>query len=478
LDRQIFSRSDIYNDGEVVCINKCIVDPKRITDDKLRNMGLDQYLPANIEKVLAQEEGRKPRKRIPSEEQVVMRAQAIPEIKRFFSQGWEPLLRLEEKKLPPCQQGYFRLFRGIEGDKRGYVLGVQNIGRNDKTFFCTTIDAARRRVDYIQDDNYKEEQKKLQTIGAKIDQLIIELDTGNWETIKQDGSLQRIQSDITQMIESLKNVENEYKVSILTELQRVVSFRDKNKRVNPSAAMTRMVKTRKFRDKRLVSLERIQSYLQPDGVRLDSFLAYEHAGIDTFCAKVESFAHEKTRQRRSLDDFLNDLRNLRRSAKTFQFAPYLIPFESMIREIDLLGTTLKSGKEKDIEMRKQAEFAYIRIYAISKVMRLDQDLIGLRSKEFKDGKPNIDFLTESTLTIQLEGILNKLNHRVADRVVVNDYLHLYEEFKSMVERWINLSRFARDEGQNLGERAGALKIINRQLHDYDLSMLEYYGELF
>lgn len=289
-ERIAFKRGEFCGEGkDMSCI---VIDPATITRTKLRNFGLDEFIPPKGQ-------------RMPPAERMSFMAGAIPEIKKILG-------NLESIRLPrnwhESDDNYFRLMRIGTGKKEGYVLGTQVVN-GKKTMFVTDIHKAYRRLFHIMQESYKHEIKLLRELEAEI--LKIHADLADWPMSPED--LEKTRQSLYQIADSLKHVTDKDKVEIRKLIDASVELKTKRtipakygakkedgtreviraesqkEQINPKATRARLYPSRitKYFQSRVDRIRRISSHLSQDNVVSEDYITMQQIPFDEITGLFE-----------------------------------------------------------------------------------------------------------------------------------------------------------------------------------------------
>lgn len=230
-----------------------VVDPRLITPTLLHNLGIAD---------LVDEKG------LPLEDQLTLRARAIPDVKRALAH-LEPIRRPDEADATLGDLRYFRMMRVSAGEREGRVVGTQTIG-GQKILFSTDLRGAERRIHHIR-HNYEDEIEKLTWIQGVILNLREHLDF--WKNPDRRADLEKLFATMTQVVDSLEHVEDENKRKLLQKLEECTDVNDSRGRPNPNSKQAQLGKALEFLGLRLRSIESISKYIGEDHVKVMAVVA-------------------------------------------------------------------------------------------------------------------------------------------------------------------------------------------------------------
>jgi len=382
--RQSFSREDLAKHGEAWGIRRCIIDPDLIDDHLLACLGLDEFIPSAVEQCFPS-----PRKAIPMEDQIAVKAEAVPSVKDMFANGLEPLLLQDQELELPKDVRYFRLFRITKGKNRGKILGTYNTPDHKKEVFLSDdINSAYRRIDHIL-EGYDEEIRILGTIDRNV-RAVRDKYANDWNSVKEHEEIPALIAKIEAIADTLSpHVKDEHKKQIRSQVRECLSVLDSLGRKNPNAKAARLSTALSRIGSRLSAISRISQHLINDRVHVDRYRQEERRLVLDFCDKVESHGdklivvdtdHEIKDANRSF--ILANLREARDTFKRFKFQPYLALAEDMTRDLDIIIDCIENNKESP-EDRVARQQAFLRVYTIAKIIKLEHMIGSIKNRFFK-----------------------------------------------------------------------------------------------
>lgn len=453
------------------------VSRMKITDTTLTAIGLDDLTPKSIEARLAQEEGRKPR-RISRDVRAKLLAQSKAAVVDFFTNSTEPLEVAPEhaEEIPGRPQLHSRLLRVIKGPKAGLVLGTQSEG-DQKSLFVTDIASAGRRIDHI-DDGHKKEIEKLRMIEKALDDMTNEIYGGDLKAIKASGRLEEIQAQIATIVAGLKFTRNAHKREILKRISRCLTFNDVKGRLNPPSRLAIWNTTQKFIAKRISDIEGISEYLEEDRGVVDSCMRVEASRLNGFYATV----NENEGRLRILDvatpleeaqvvKITTNLRALIASCETFKLEPYKSFAAKIIAEINAIIEILDSPNHNEKTEREKAKNAFMRIYSMSKLLHIEDELIAVRNKWFAPDRPK-ERVYAKGLMEELAEIRTRFETiSSAQATRTKDLSPIYGEVYTLLNTVIAMlgKNFAKGKAAN--DRVEAVKAVERMLKEFSVAKL-------
>jgi Ni,Fe-hydrogenase III component G len=483
-DYQSVKRTEIALGAEADLFWDMVMDPSKITETVLKDMGLDELVPKNLEAHSAEEQGRKKRRLSPQVKTELL-AESIGYVKHFFANCMEPLAIGNEDSRSRTDKAYFRLFRITEGPNVGMILGTQAEG-DKKTLFLTDLASAGRRLDHIVDDSYGKEIAKLKKIEITLEEMTRKIETGDWEEIKSSGELERMQAKIAVMVDGLKFVRNDQKQEILFRVTRCVSFKDSKDRLNPSSRMAIWNSTQRFISERIGEIEGISGYLAKDRVRVTSHMREEAERLNGFYSTV----NENTDRLKILDvnvpldetavaRITTNLQSLIASCEAFKFEPYLSLAAKMIAEINAIIEILNSPDHDEKTKREQARYSFVKIYSIAKLLNVEDELISTRDEWLRPGY-NPEHVYSKGLMERLLGIRERfMSKKVAQDVEMKDLSPIYGEIYKFLGQAITSLGQALGRGKTSKDRIEAVKAVDKMLKDFSVAkLLRSKGDLF
>jgi len=397
-ERLAFQREE--DSDEVIDMSNIVIDPEKINDTLLDNLGLSKYKPS---------EKYKPKKRFSKPEKLAAYAEAIPEIKEML-RNLDPFKLSHERQRSRLH--FFRLMRIGSGPNEGYLLGTQQIG--DKKFlFKTDLHGSYRRIRHI-NKGYTAEIDLLIRIedGIKdIDRRVAK----DWAGLRDSGELTELSGKLLEMVEKLQYVSNAHKVKIRELIRACVTFKSTVHRpgrigvnadgtrsvkreaetrevYNPGAARARWNTVRDYVGKRINEIAQIKSYLAKDEARIEQYISAQEAPFDRHYEKVERmhdrfkvFDYEKPITKKDADVMISALADIQEECQPLSrqfghmavvFEPYLSFAERMAAHIDKTIKMLSDSFGPGGEPLEREAFAaeFLKIYLVAKVQYFYHDL--------------------------------------------------------------------------------------------------------
>jgi len=475
-DYQVVTREEIAIGEEADLFWDMVVNPEKISDTTLENMGLEYLLPKYLESMKAGQEGRKKR-RLTREVKTELHAEAIGYLKHFFGNCIEPLTLEHEEGKPRAKQVYFRLFRIKEGPHAGMVLGTQMQG-NKKILFLSDIASAGRRIDHIFDDSYGKEIAGLRDIGATLSSMIRRVESEDWEEIKSSGAMEEMKAKISGIVKTLQFVENEDKREILRRVARCTTFKDVKDRLNPRSRIEIMRSTIPYVGARIGEIERISGYLSKDRVRVLSYMSGETSRLKEFYDQVD----RNTNRLRIVDvnseldgattaRITTNLRSLISSCEDFKFEPYQTLAQKMIEEINRIIEIINSPDHDDRLKRQKARYAFVKIFSIAKLLNLEESLIGIRQGWFSPGHDPKKLYAKGLME-QLTEIRDRFRSKnIAGDVNMKELSPIYGEIYRVLNEAISTLGQSLSRGKTEENRVEAVKAVDEMLKEFSVAKL-------
>jgi hypothetical protein len=264
-DRMVVGRDEDLNGA----LGQIIIDPRRISNTVLENLGLDEFIP---EKGLKQEQ------------QLERRAEAIPQIKDML-RNLHPIRLPSETEHNDNQRRYFRAMRIGSGPNKGHLIGTQHID-GQKRLFKTDLPNAERRLLHIE-ESYNEEIRKLEFIEFSLNRVLNALQT-DWEGLKQnEEAMQTMKDTLTECVENLDHSSGRTKRSLRAQIDKCTSLKDSTGRYNPTAMGSALRRALRYLDSRHRSIERIWRYVGQDKAKIAQIKYAQEVPVDEFLDQVE-----------------------------------------------------------------------------------------------------------------------------------------------------------------------------------------------
>jgi hypothetical protein len=456
-EQQSFSREDIKNKGQSALVRNIIIDPRKITNTILRNLGLEEFIPKG--------------RRLSPAERIKRRAEAIPQIKEIFSGDVEPIQYSHEIRKHPSEYSFFRLLRIRNGKNEGFVLGTQ---KNDdhKVPFLTDLHGAVRRVDHIE-DSYDKEMASLKEIQGILEEISQKV-TSNWRKVKETG-LDDICKKLVGIVESLKSSKNKQKKQIRDQIERCLTFKDSTGRINPYSRLAILSTVREFIDSRISETAKIMSYLGQDRVRILTVIFDQSCALAQFTREVEGHTDRLAllNPEQKLDGarrqkILRNLGALRAQCQKFLFAPYLGLSKKLLEEIDSIIQLLNSGDFDDVEKRESAKKSFVRVYVVSKLFRVDNEIVELRRRFFPPGR-DFEKIYAKGFKLAVSGMEKRFKSKsIAPDVDISEFKDVFGRLYKFLGEIRILASQSLGEGKTPEDRVTAMREIDRMLKEFDL----------
>ncbi len=439
-------------------IEDVVISPEKLTDTMLHNLGLFQFIPeSGTGKAAA----------------VEFRAQAIPYIKKVFSDNLEPISLLNDGSRNGGKPKHaFRLFRiNGENPNEGMVLGTQN-DSNCKTIFLTDLFGAYRRIDHIH-EGYQNETEALTKIAVFLKSTTQDI-LKKWPEIKESGGLKEITRKIAEFVDSLEFVRNEYKVEIKRRLQRCNDFEDSKGRLNPGSRLAIFAPILDFIAGRKVEIRHIRNNLSHDQSQIWDRIGRDTAYLESFSETVSKYGDrikiihpEKQLNDQEKNKIICNLLKLEEDCERFEFEPFLSIGRKIIEESERIISILKSNGD-DMDSRRIASQSFVRIFSMAKIIESQRRLSGIRHKFFPPGR-DIVTVNRGELNVQLKEVRKfLLDKQIADNLKVDDFLKVYGGLLNHLNGMIGVLTKEFIHAKN---RTGAIKSVMRQLSEFDLHKL-------
>ncbi|MFA6024343.1 MAG: hypothetical protein WC777_03980 [Candidatus Gracilibacteria bacterium] len=307
-----------------------VVDARLITPVLLRNLGIADPV---------DEKG------LPLEDQLTLRARAIPDVKSALTH-LEPIRRPDEAEATLGDLHYFRMMRVSAGEREGMVVGTQTIG-GQKILFSTDLRGAERRIHHIR-HNYEEEIEKLTWIQGVIQNLRDHL--AFWKNPERRADLEQLFATMVQIVDSLEHVEDDNKRKLLKQLEACTDVNDSRGRPNPSSKPSQLKKALEFLGLRLRSIESISKYIGEDHVKVLEVLAAQKDPLEG--------VRERIQVKMPWDVQVQEFRN---SMEGVHYQPDLGFAQQAQTHVDQINEGLATGQ------RRAARKEYVDLYVLCKM---------------------------------------------------------------------------------------------------------------
>lgn len=250
-------------------LGRVILDSRRNTNTRLRNLGLDRFLPPKGADMVQRGE---------------LRNQAVEAV-RDMLMALEPIRRPDEKD--PAQGRYFRLMRTVQG----YLVGTQHVytGREGerektKTLFKTDLYDSSLRLKEI-DKSYEDEIGILKMIEELLNSIIADLDA--WRNL-DPATREKISETMGKCIDQLENVDDPDKIKLREMVKRAITLKDIKGRFNPQAKIVQIERAKDYLGARLQTIEESWEYLAKDSIKVEQIRASNIQPMALFLRKVEA----------------------------------------------------------------------------------------------------------------------------------------------------------------------------------------------
>jgi len=313
-----FDPEELSEEDEKDALNNIIIDPRKISDTLLENLGLPEF---------------RPPKGTSQVEKLSYRAQAINPIKGMLAS----LESLSSPGQSRKNERYFRLMRISEGRNKGHLIGTQMIA-GEKKLFKTELNGGHRRLHHIE-QGYQQEIEKLTSIRVTLERVRDNL--SYWEDIKRTGRLDELKLALAEIVDSLEHVQARPKRTMKEKIEKALTLKDSTNRPNPSISMYHLTQAINYLGYRLEDIGEIWSYLGRDKSKVLQQLSAQRMPFNYFVEQVE----QNCRQLKILRNhppltveerqkIVENLSNLRFSLARVEFEPYLSHAQVALRQID------------------------------------------------------------------------------------------------------------------------------------------------
>lgn len=352
-ERMVFTRDEIAEpEAEANAIEGIIIDPRRISNTLLHNLGLAEFIP---------------QKGLRQEEQLKRRAEAIPKIREMLM-GLEPIeLPMQDRE----DLNYFRLMRIGKGPNTGYIIGTQNIeGR--KRLFKTDLYGAERRLLHIE-ESYREEIRKLKWIELTLKDVRDRLQ--DWLSLKGTEQLEIMKQSLIKCAESLEFVRDADKRDLLRRIRQIMEFKDSTGRYNPGAVSANLTVGLRHISSRYQRIERIWKHVGQDKGRINQMIAEEEKPMGSFLGEVE-LLHDRFKILRTgrpiapaeRERIMRNLNDREAEAKKCRFEPNLSFGVKFVERTNIVKTALSENRNED------AGKEFVKMYLIAKLAMVNSKL--------------------------------------------------------------------------------------------------------
>jgi hypothetical protein len=450
-------------------VSKVVIDPAKITDTLLVNLGLEEFVPDEKASEL---------------DKLARRAEAIPGIKEML-RNLEPL-KLSEKGAGG--RSLLRLFAITEGEYAGYVLGTQ-VNHGKKLLFRTDLHGAARRLDLI-DQGYAEEMSDLSRINHRVilAKALLEegkkeiseafkkyrqkKETGEYAVMEKPELMKKYEKIIAEQLDTLGDVINGEKVKIQNQLrgsaeligtvvygakvkkvkgEEVEIPEKKTERVNIGAKLAKLSAIKTAIPNRMREIRDIQRYLLADKQILKDKINNMEEPFVGFIETVEEMheqfkvyrqkglsAQEGFSVARNLDAMIvTALKNSFPEGET-HLEPYASFKAKMLEQTEKTVALLidkaasinnEAGAKLDEQDSVKVAKEFTKIYLIAKIVGLHKDL----QKFYSGNLSGVDREMGEKALKEIEAIKKKFGKKaVAPQVEVQDFAQQYDEFYHLV----------------------------------------------
>ena len=373
------------NIGLRKAMSSIIINPKRINDTLLENLGLEEFSCRPTEE--------KPR--TTTTERLQRYTEAIPEIRRILM-SLEFIRRPNEQHRPIGQLKYFRMMRIGEGEDlastnphAGTILGTQ-INNGNRILFRTDLHGADRRLIHI-DHTYQDEQEKLQTIQEAIKSVDRHSET--WSGPQNQAKRNELHAALLNIIQSLEHIKNYHKKRLRRNLKSYLNLIGQG---NPGAAQWDLERAQINIGKRIENMDYISGHLKQDERRVQRLILDQEKPYASFLKDVESIKDEFSDTTEIDPTTLRpQLQALRKNIQeNMKFEPYLSVGQQCCTAIE---QTLRDLAVCDME---SAGESFLRVYSITKLERA----------YFKVTKANRDLALRGEENADPKAVLQRITH--------------------------------------------------------------------
>lgn len=332
-------------------ISKLLLDPGLINDNRLRNLGLEEFIAPKGSNM---------------EERMLLNAQAIEELRKMLL-AIEPIRRPDEREDDELR--YFRLMRSPQG----YVLGTQYVytGKKGekvkkKTLFKTDLYNAGLRLKEI-DASYENEIGILKMIQELLNSIIADLE--RWKQL-EPAERDKISETIGEIVAQLENVDDEDKIELRILLEKAITLKDKHGRYNPQAKVSQVERARDYLGSRFKTIEETWAHLGKDKAKVEQIRQKNIQPLSDFMREVfklhEEFSilHPTTPMTPAKKNkIIANLNSRRAEAEKMNFEPLLSFAQVFVTHIDASIAALESGDQAT------ASQEFMKMFVVTKVAR-------------------------------------------------------------------------------------------------------------
>ena len=454
-ERMVFEREDAEAVGDT------IIDPRRISDKLLENLGLEEFIP---------EKGTR------QEEKLRRKAEAIPEIKAMLK-NLEPILSRGDKE---GEANYFRLMRIKGGKYEGQLMGTQEVAGQKRLFRCRDLQDAYRRIRHIE-DGYEAEVARLTEIMTTLKGVRDDLD--DWNEIKYTGALEGLKAKLAECFNALKFARDKSKRKMKQKISRDLELKDSSgpyagRRLNPGKIQASIVSSigRGVLGQRFRRITGISQKIAEDRVRLGEMIQGQRAPMYRFLILVEKLHQDllilnpsEPLQRGDKKRIKRNLRKLREYTGELRFQPHLSFGEKFIEQIDAAITALE-GDDHDLAAKE-----FLKMYLIAKIERAYTQIKQTQRKLSLEP----DTIDHNELKDELQAFHVEMEkHMVAAKIKVGKsdpidctyydaYVSVYYLFNSLKKRLIEIEQ----SGNDPDVRQEKLAEMKARISEFDFALV-------
>ncbi|MBU0982097.1 hypothetical protein KKC94_05400 [Patescibacteria group bacterium] len=338
-------------------LKAAVIAPLWLESTDLDNLGLEDHKAPPRAKIIERTKAKI--SAIPAVREVLL------DLEPVFHQGKE----LRFRKGAPG-----RMLKVSDGPKKGMVFIAQRDNDLKKSFTVTDIHAAERRLVHI-DKSYTDEVRLLQALQNKIEDIHICLD--DWRTLTPADE-EGIKTELKEIIDQLKNVEDIEKVAILDQVMSTLPLKDRKGRNNPRALQARLVATNRRFSRRRDKIGRISGHLGTDAAILTQLLASQDLPLEKFMELIESF-EEDTRQlnlfrgtkldEKTKEKIKKNLARRKTEMQEIQFQPHLSYAQTFIAQADQVI--------RDLDLDQDGSTNFLAMYLTAKLKQTHSDILDI-----------------------------------------------------------------------------------------------------
>lgn len=448
-DRKVFKKPESPEDeGKGIPVIR--IDPRRITDRLLENLGLSHRIPRKISR----------------DEKIQRYAEAIPDIQVM-------LQHLSSIRIFPRTKASPRFFK-INGPHpfEGYLLGAQEIHQQDR-LFRTDMYGGARRFQHIR-TSYQGELERLEEIQRNFRQIheALGLWRKGWSPERKRALKSLLEQKLLDEIEALVFVSDPYKVRLSCMARTALQMLELP---NPSAAQGAMYlrgKTGVFGliQGRIESIQSIQRQLVNDEDDFVLLHAEEQGIFSNLFKTIEAYRErlriidpKKPLTSEDRERIIENLHECRKKLEGIHFQPNLAFAKAMIPALDRCIACLR---EETPENRKEAAHSFVQLFLFAKVKEWYEVLHKKFYPLISDGDPK--YLHVGRAFQLLEDMVELVTRRrVAPHIATPEFDHLWGKIHSL------LHALRRDLGDykktaSTKEREGIVDRMRERIQDCDL----------